>query len=73
MLTVAFLCNVIIFSGIAVDMWALGVVAHTLLVGYLPFMDTNEFRLYRKIRSEELVLKDQDWKHITEQAKVKNK
>merc|ERR1712157_581535 len=36
--------------GTQVDMWSVGVIIHTLLVGYLPFVDKDEKKLYRKIR-----------------------
>lgn len=37
------------FSGKAADMWSLGVILYTLLVGTFPFVDTNPSELFKKI------------------------
>lgn len=37
------------YSGLAVDLWSLGVVLHAMLSGSLPFEDENTSNLYRKI------------------------
>lgn len=39
------------YSGKAADMWSLGVILYTLLVGHYPFFDTNPQTLFSKIRS----------------------
>ena len=39
------------YSGQAADLWSLGVILYTLLVGHYPFFDTNPQMLFTKIRS----------------------
>jgi len=39
------------YSGKAADMWSLGIILYTLLVGHYPFFDTNPQTLFSKIRS----------------------
>ncbi len=39
------------YSGKAADLWSLGVILYTLLVGHYPFFDTNPQILFTKIRS----------------------
>ena len=39
------------YSGRAADLWSLGVILYTLLVGHYPFFDTNPQNLFEKIRS----------------------
>jgi serine/threonine protein kinase len=52
-----------------VDLWSVGVVIFVLLVGYPPFLDENQTELFRKIRNGEWVFYEEDWKHISEDAK----
>jgi protein serine kinase H len=53
-------------------MWAVGVMTYALLSGTLPFQDTNEFRLFRKIRNEAVQFHDPaHWEFISENAKVR--
>lgn len=39
------------YSGKAADLWSLGVILYTLLVGHYPFFDPNPQTLFSKIRS----------------------
>ena len=39
------------YSGQAADLWSLGIILYTLLVGHYPFFDTNPQNLFSKIRS----------------------
>ena len=39
------------YSGKAADLWSLGVILYTLLVGHYPFFDTNPQTLFTKIRA----------------------
>ena len=39
------------YSGRAADMWSLGVILYTLLVGHYPFFDTNPQDLFSKIQT----------------------
>lgn len=43
----------------SVDMWALGVVAYSVLSGHMPFSETNRTRLHSRIKSGLLVFKEQ--------------
>jgi serine/threonine protein kinase len=51
------------------DMWSIGVILYVLLVGYPPFMEDNQHELFRKIRIGEYEFPNEDWKHISNQAK----
>jgi calcium/calmodulin-dependent protein kinase I len=52
-----------------VDVWSLGVVVFVLLVGYPPFLEGNQEALFHKIRNGEWVFYEDDWKHISNEAK----
>jgi calcium/calmodulin-dependent protein kinase I len=52
-----------------VDIWSLGVVVFVLLVGYPPFLEENQTVLFHKIRNGEWVFYEDDWKHISKEAK----
>jgi len=52
-----------------VDLWSVGVVIFVLLVGYPPFLDDKQSELFRKIRGGEWVFYEEDWKHISQDAK----
>ncbi|XP_077192132.1 tribbles homolog 3 [Paroedura picta] len=50
------LCNRGSYSGKAADVWSLGVVLYTLLVGCYPFQDTKPASLFSKIRRGRFVV-----------------
>ena len=52
-----------------VDLWSLGVVVFVLLVGYPPFLENDQTTLFRKIRKGEWVFYEEDWKHVSKEAK----
>jgi calcium/calmodulin-dependent protein kinase I len=52
-----------------VDLWSVGVVIFVLLVGYPPFLDEDQTNLFLKIRNNEWVFYEDDWKHISQDAK----
>lgn len=52
-----------------VDLWSLGVVVFVLLVGYPPFLENDQTTLFRKIRKGEWVFYEEDWKHVSHEAK----
>lgn len=53
-----------------VDMWAVGVVIYVLLVGYPPFLEDDQAILFDKIRMGDWVFVDEDWNHISDEAKA---
>jgi serine/threonine protein kinase len=54
-----------------VDMWAVGVVAYTVLVGYPPFEDTEPGSLKLKIKKGLVEFHDAYWRNISSEAKVR--
>lgn len=52
------------------DIWAIGVIAHSLLTGKLPFDGVEDRDVERAILGGSLELKDEDWAGISEHAKA---
>jgi len=52
-----------------VDLWSIGVIVFVLLVGYPPFMEDDQPKLFQKIRTGEWSFHEDDWKHISRDAK----
>ena len=55
--------------GCEVDMWSLGVIMFILLCGYPPFHDSNQMRLFKKIRSGSFRFDSPYWDGVSSQAK----
>ena len=55
--------------GTEVDMWSLGVIIYILLCGYPPFHDSNQPRLFKKIRAGQYRFDSACWDNVSEQAK----
>ncbi|KAG5186252.1 putative calcium/calmodulin-dependent protein kinase [Tribonema minus] len=55
--------------GVTVDMWSLGCIIYILLGGYLPFVDDNQTRLFRKIRNGAYSFHPEYWSDISDEAK----
>ena len=55
--------------GTEVDMWSLGVIMYILLCGYPPFHDSNQMRLFKKIRSGQYRFDSPYWDNVSPQAK----
>lgn len=53
----------------SVDMWAIGVVTYMLLSGKRPFHHDNKREKARMIRHDPLKFPDQEWGHVSEEAK----
>ena len=53
---------------IAADMWAAGVILHTLLVGFLPFEAEDERELFSLIRAGEVSYDDPAWDAVSPAA-----
>lgn len=55
--------------GKAVDIWACGVILYILLVGYPPFWDEDQHRLYSQIKSGAYDYPSPEWDTVTPEAK----
>uniref|UniRef100_A0A0N5AFS8 phosphorylase kinase n=1 Tax=Syphacia muris TaxID=451379 RepID=A0A0N5AFS8_9BILA len=55
--------------GLEVDDWALGVILYTLLAGYAPFYHRRQLIMLRMIQEAKYEFRDEQWVHITEEAK----
>ena len=52
----------------AIDMWAVGILCHVLLVGYFPFDDMNKIKLMKKIKKGVITFDIEYWKDISPNA-----
>ncbi|KAM4714700.1 calcium/calmodulin-dependent protein kinase type II delta 1 chain isoform 4-T4 [Anableps anableps] len=55
--------------GKPVDMWACGVILYILLVGYPPFWDEDQHRLYQQIKAGAYDFPSPEWDTVTAEAK----
>ncbi|XP_039273130.1 calcium/calmodulin-dependent protein kinase type II delta chain-like isoform X5 [Styela clava] len=55
--------------GKPVDMWACGVILYILLVGYPPFWDDDQSRLYQQIKAAAYDFPSPEWDTVTKEAK----
>lgn len=55
--------------GRAVDIWACGVILYILLVGYPPFWDEDQHRLYSQIKAGAYDYPSPEWDTVTAEAK----
>lgn len=55
--------------GKAVDLWACGVILYILLVGYPPFWDEDQKRLYSQIKTARFDFPSPEWDTVTQEAK----
>uniref|UniRef100_A0A672J038 calcium/calmodulin-dependent protein kinase n=1 Tax=Salarias fasciatus TaxID=181472 RepID=A0A672J038_SALFA len=55
--------------GKPVDMWACGVILYILLVGYPPFWDEDQHRLYQQIKAGAYDFPSPEWDTVTPEAK----
>ena len=55
--------------GKAVDIWACGVILYILLVGYPPFWDEDQHRLYAQIKAGAYDYPSPEWDTVTKEAK----
>lgn len=54
----------------AVDLWACGVILYILLVGYPPFWDEDQQKLYAQIKAGAYDFPSPEWDSVTEEAKL---
>lgn len=52
----------------AIDMWAVGILCHVLLVGYFPFDDLKKMKLMKKIKKGIITFDPKYWKDISPNA-----
>jgi len=52
-----------------VDMWSVGVTMFVLLVGYAPFMEDDQLKLFSKIKRGEWQFQKSDWQAISDDEK----
>jgi len=52
-----------------VDIWACGVILYILLVGYPPFWDEDQHRLYAQIKNGAYDYPSPEWDTVTPEAK----
>ena len=50
-------------------MWGVGVILYILLGGYPPFIDTDQRKLFRKIRKGEYEFHEEYWTNVSSDAK----
>jgi serine/threonine protein kinase len=50
------------------DMWSVGVILYTLLVGYPPFASEHQSTLFQKIRTADYTFVEYDWRNISPSA-----
>lgn len=50
-------------------MWSVGVIVFLTLVGYLPIMKETQSELFQEIRTGNWKFQDEDWEHISKEAK----
>eukprot|EP00056_Hartaetosiga_gracilis_P014436 m.240565 g.240565 ORF g.240565 m.240565 type:complete len:464 (-) comp15422_c0_seq1:73-1464(-) len=53
----------------AVDVWACGVILYILLVGYPPFWEEDQKKLYQQIKKCEFDFPSPEWDTVTDEAK----
>lgn len=65
----AALCEASEGYGMAVDMWACGVVMYTLLAGFPPFWHRRQYQMLRSIMEGKYAFRSPEWNSITEAPK----
>ena len=51
------------------DLWAIGIIAYFILVGYPPFNASSQNKLFRRIVRGEYQFWDEHWRNISPEAK----